>query len=181
MIIYNGRPDSTDGRQDREIRVYNFLDELGIEYVSADHAETSAMSDCREVGIEMDMLICKNLFLCNRQKTSFYLLMMPADKPFKTKELSAQLGIARLSFADPKDMLELLDVKPGAVSIMGLMNDKERRVTLLVDREVLNTEYTGCHPCVCTSSLKIRTKELFGRIIDALKHDYIIVDLTGAV
>ena len=125
------------------------------------------------------MLICKNLFLCNRQKTKFYLLMMPGDKPFKTKELSGQLGIARLSFASPEDMERLLDITPGSVSIMGLANDRENQVQLVVDEDVLKGEYLGCHPCINTSSLKLKTRQVFDIFLPAVHHQPVTVHLTG--
>ena len=123
MELYDGRPDNTDGRQDNEIRVYDLLDSLGIQYKRTDHEPATTMEVCRDIDAVLDTLICKNLFLCNRQKTAFYLLMMPGDKPFKTKELSSQINSARLSFADPEYMQEYLDIKPGAVSVMGLLNE----------------------------------------------------------
>ena len=123
------------------------------------------------------MAICKNLFLCNRQETDFYLLLIPGDKPFKTKYLSAQIGSSRLSFAKPEYMEKYLDITPGSVSIMGLMNDHEKKVQLLIDEDVLKDEYFGCHPCINTSSLKIRTKDLVEKIIPAMGHEPKIVKL----
>ena len=137
------------------------------------------MAACNEIDAVLGVVICKNLFLCNRQKTAFYLLMMPGGKKFRTKELSAQIGSARLSFADPEDMLRYLDIEPGAVSIMGLMNDSGHAVRLLIDEDVLKGEYTGCHPCVCTSSLKIRTKDITGVFLPATGHGYSTVVLKG--
>ena len=177
MELYNGRPTDLTGREDREIRVYDLLDSLGIEYQRTDHGHADTMEACNEIDAVLDVLICKNLFLCNRQKTDFYLLMMPGDKPFKTKELSKQIGSARLSFATPDFMLEFLDIKPGAVSVMGLMNDKDNRVRLLVDEDVLKGEYVGCHPCVNTSSLKIKTADVFGKYLDAVHHTATTVKL----
>ena len=148
MELYKGRPENIQGRLDKEIRVYDLLDSLGIEYERTDHERTDTMEACNEIDAILQVTICKNLFLCNRQKTNFYLLMMPGDKPFKTKELSSQINSARLSFASPEDMERLLDITPGSVSIMGLMNDKENAVQLLVDEDVLQGEYLGCHPCL---------------------------------
>ena len=159
-VLYEGRPENTDDRLSREIRVYDLLDSLGIEYKRVDHEPAMTMEACEAVDEALGTLMCKNLFLCNRQKTAFYLLMMPGNKKFKTKELSAQIHTSRLSFADPDDMLRYLDIEPGAVSIMGLMNDHEKAVSLLIDEDVLKGEYIGCHPCVCTSSLKILTKDI---------------------
>ena len=179
MTLYNGRPEDTTGRLPREIRTYDFLDSLGIPYQRTDHERADNMEACNEIDAVLGVIICKNLFLCNRQKTRFYLLMMPGDKKFKTKELSSQINSARLSFAGEDAMLEYLDIEPGAVSIMGLMNDQGKAVTLLIDEDVLEDEYIGCHPCVCTSSLKIRTAYVIGKFLPATGHEYTTVHLVG--
>lgn len=181
LTLEKGRPASTEGRLPKEIRVYNFLDQIGIQYERIDHPDAAAdtMEACKEIDNALQATICKNLFLCNRQKTNFYLLMMPGDKPFKTKELSNQIGSARLSFASPEDMEKYLDITPGAVSVMGLMNDKENAVRLLVDEDVLKGEYLGCHPCVNTSSLKLKTADVFGPILQAMHHEMTTLILTG--
>lgn len=178
MNTYKGRPTELCEREEREIRVYDYLDFLGIEYEGCDHAPALTMEDCEAVDEAMGVCMCKNLFLCNRQKTSFYLLLMPGDKPFKTKELSGQLGVARLSFASSDDMERLLDIRPGAVSVMGLMNDRECEVTLLVDEELFECEYFGAHPCVNTSSLKLASKDVFERFVPATKHTIKAVKLS---
>ncbi len=177
--LYEGRPENTEGRLPREIRTYDFLDDLGIEYLRTDHAPADNMEACNVIDDVLGVLICKNLFLCNRQKTNFYLLMMPGDKKFKTKELSSQINSARLSFADAEDMLKYLDIEPGAVSIMGLMNDKDHAVQLLIDEDVLAGEEIGCHPCVCTSSLKLKTVDLIEKFLPKTGHDYMTVHLVG--
>lgn len=179
MDLFKGRPEDVTGREDREIRVYDFLDDLGIEYVRTDHDHADTMEACNEIDAVLDVLICKNLFLCNRQKTNYYLLMMPGDKPFKTKELSSQIGSARLSFASAEDMEKYLDIHPGAVSVMGLMNDHDNAVQLLVDEDVLKGEYLGCHPCVNTSSLKMKTEDVFTTYLEAVHHKAIPVVLKG--
>ena len=179
MILYDGRPEDTTGRLPREVRTYDYLDSLQIPYQRTDHGRADNMEACYEIDAVLGVVICKNLFLCNRQKTKFYLLMMPGDKKFKTKELSSQINSARLSFAGEDAMLKYLDIEPGAVSIMGLMNDKEHDVTLLIDEDVLKDEYIGCHPCVCTSSLKLRTADLIGKFLPATGHTYTTVHLVG--
>ncbi len=179
MELFKGRPDKTTGRLEREIRTYDFLDALGIPYQRTDHERADNMEACNEIDAVLGVLICKNLFLCNRQKTAYYLLMMPGDKKFKTKELSAQIHSARLSFAEPQDMLKYLDIEPGAVSIMGLMNDTYHCVQLLIDEDVLKGDYIGCHPCVCTSSLKIRTDDIINLFLPATGHAYQTVVLNG--
>ena len=179
MELYKGRPSNVEGRLPREIRTYDFLDNLGIEYLRTDHEAANNMEACNKIDAILGVIICKNLFLCNRQKTQFYLLMMPGDKKFKTKELSAQINSSRLSFAEPEDMLKYLDIEPGAVSIMGLMNDKEHAVQLLIDEDVLKGEFLGCHPCVCTSSLKLNTNEVIHKFLPATGHEYRTVHLVG--
>ena len=179
MQLYEGRPENTEGRLPREIRTYDTLDTLGIRYWRTDHERADNMEACNVIDAVLGVVICKNLFLCNRQKTAFYLLMMPGDKKFKTKELSHQINSARLSFAEPEDMLKYLDIEPGAVSIMGLMNDREHAVQLLVDEDVLKEEFIGCHPCVCTSSLKIRAEDILKVFLPATGHAVRTVRLTG--
>ena len=183
MELVNGRPENEEGRLDKEIRVYDLLDSLGVEYQRIDHEAAMTMEACEEIdrtlseGEEKGVAICKNLFLCNRQETDFYLLLIPGDKSFKTKYLSAQIGSSRLSFAKPEYMEKYLDITPGSVSIMGLMNDHEKKVQLLIDEDVLKDECFGCHPCINTSSLKIRTKDLVEKIIPAMGHEPKIVKL----
>ena len=176
MELQNGRPENTEGRLEKEIRVYDLLDSLGIDYQRVDHEAAMTMKACEEIdrtlseGVENSVEICKNLFLCNRQATDFYLLLIPGEKPFKTKYLSAQIGSSRLSFAKPEAMQEYLDITPGSVSVMGLMNDRDKRVQLLIDEDVLGAEYFACHPCINTSSLRFRTRDLMEKVIPAMGH-----------
>lgn len=170
---------SPKGRLLKEMAVYELLDELKISYQRVDHEAAATVDDCHGVDEALGIHICKNLFLCNRQKTDFYLLMMPGLKKFKTKELSAQLGVARLSFAEAEYMEEFLDITPGSVSVMGLMNDKEHRVRLLIDSELLQDEFVGCHPCVNTSSLKLRMKDVLEKFLPYVGHEYTEVELVG--
>ncbi len=172
MELVNGRPESAEGRLDKEIRVYDFLDKLGIEYQRVDHVAAMTMEACKEIdkALGVETAICKNLFLCNRQETDFYLLLLPGYKSFQTKYVSSQIGSARLSFAKERYMEQYLDITPGSVSIMGLMNDTEKKVRLLIDEDVMKCEYFGCHPCINTSSLKIKMDDLRNKIIPALGH-----------
>lgn len=179
MEILNGRPSDCSGREQKEIRTYDFLDSLGINYFRADHERADNMESCRSIDAVLGIDICKNLFLCNRQKTAFYLLMMPSDKPFKTKELSAQINSARLSFAGEEFMQDFLDITPGSVSVMGLMNDTENNVRLLIDSSLMKDEWIGCHPCVNTSSLKIHTADILNVFLPAVRHSYTVVELKG--
>lgn len=177
MELQKGRPVDTTGRLEKEIRTYDLLDRLGVEYDRVDHEATMTMEVCQEIDAVLQAVICKNLFLCNRQETAFYLLMIPDTKVFHTKDLSAQIGSARLSFAKPEYMEQFLDITPGSVSVMGLMNDTEHRVKLLIDEDVLASEYVGCHPCINTSSIRFRTADLVEKILPAMEHDFIKVKL----
>lgn len=177
MELIKGRPLDETGRLTKEIETYDLLDSLGVEYDRIDHEAAYTMEVCEEIDKVLGGKTCKNLFLCNRQKTDFYLLLMPGDKPFKTKDLSAQIGSSRLSFAGEDDMLELLNLTPGSVTILGLMYDKENRVKLLVDEEVLEDEYFGCHPCINTSSIKMKTSDVFEKIIPVIAEGYRKVSL----
>lgn len=170
---------SSKGRLCKEMAVYDLLEELDIHYLRLDHGVTATVEDCHDVDSKLGIHICKNLFLCNTQKTDFYMLMMSGTKKFKTKELSSQIGSARLSFAGAEYMEAFLDITPGSVSVMGLMNDKDSRVRLLIDRDILADEFVGCHPCVNTSSLKIRTKDILEKFLPYVKHDYTAVTLVG--
>ena len=174
--ISKGTPDIS-GRADKERSVYSLLEKLGIEFEHIDHPAAETIAACDKINSVLGIRICKNLFLCNRQKTEFYLLMLPGNKPFKTKELSSQLGIARLSFADAEHMEKFLNILPGSVSVMGLMNDKENRVKLLIDTDLLKDEFIGCHPCVNTSTLKIRTSDITDKFLPAVSHEYTAVSL----
>ena len=177
MKLQNGRPADTTGRLEKELRCYDLLDRLGVPYERVDHAPAMTMEVCQEIDRVLNAVICKNLFLCNRQETAFYLLMIPDTKVFHTKDLSAQIGSARLSFAKPEYMEKFLDITPGSVSVLGLMNDKEHQVKLLIDEEVLNSEYFGCHPCINTSSLRMRTADLIEKVPPAMEHDFVKVKL----
>ena len=172
MDIYIGRPENCADRLSKEIRTYDFLDALGIAYQRADHEAAMTIEACLAIDAAMGVSICKNLLLCNRQCTSFYLLLMPGDKPFKTKELSAQIGSSRLSFADGSYMEEYLDITPGSLSVLGLMNDKDHKVQLLIDEDLLSWEKIGMHPCINTSSLWLRTEDLLTKVIPAMDHPY---------
>lgn len=175
--LFNGRPETNEGRLEKEIRTYDLLDKLGIEYQRVDHEVLPTIEACQEVDKVLGLHICKNLLLCNRQKTDFYILLMPGDKKFETKVLSNQLGTARLSFADGSFMEEFLDITPGSLSVFGLMNDKDNRVRLVIDKDITEEEYLGAHPCINTSSLKIKFSDLTEKFLPAVNHKYTVVEL----
>lgn len=179
--LFKGRPENTDGRLSKEIRCYELLDKLGIEYYRVDHEHADTIEACHQVEKNLGADICKNLFLTNRQQSDFYLLLMPGDKPFKTKLLSKQINTSRLSFATPDHMEKYLDITPGSVSILGLMNDSGRNVKLVIDRDLLNNEYLGCHPCINSSTLKIKTEDVINTILPALNREAAFVELPWVI
>ena len=178
MNLYKGRPEVCDGRILQEIRSYDLLDSLDIDYERVDHEAADTIDVCLERSSVLGTRICKNLFLCNRQETVFYLLIIPADKQFKTSIVSKQLGVARLHFAEEKFMEQFLDLHPGSVSVMGLMNDKENHVRLLIDRDILKQAFFACHPCINTSSLKFKTSDLIDKLLPSMGHQPTFIELT---
>lgn len=177
MELQKGRPKYTAGRLEKEIRTYDLLDKLGVAYERVDHEAAMTMEVCQEIDKVLQATICKNLFLCNRQETKFYLLMIPDTKVFNTKDLSAQINSSRLSFAKPEYMEKFLDITPGSVSVLGLMNDTENHVQLLIDEDVLKGEFIGCHPCINTSSIRFHTSDLVEKVLPAVNHEFIKVKL----
>lgn len=176
-VVYSGRPSEQEGRLKKKLRTYDLLDRLKISYTRVDHRAADTIEDCAEVEQLLQIRICKNLFLCNAQKSQFYLLMMPGDKRFRTADFSKAMGCSRLSFADTSFMEQFLDITPGSVSVLGLMNDGENHVRLAIDSDILEEEYFGCHPCINTSSLKIKTSDLLEKILPAIHHDVTPVKL----
>ena len=175
--LYHGRPASPANRLPKEMACYDLLDELEIPYARADHSHADTIAQCEAVEKVLGEKICKNLFLCNRQKTNFYMLMMDGEKVFKTKDLSKQLGIARLSFAGPEDMERYLNVTPGSVTVLALMNDPDNHVQLVIDKSVAQAERVSCHPCINTSTIWFTTEDLLKKFLPAVHHDPIFVDL----
>ncbi len=177
MTLENGRPENIEGREEKEIKAYDFLDTLGVEYTRVDHEAAMTMEACAEIDKALGTPMCKNLFLCNRQETQFYLLLIPADKPFKTKDLSAQLGCARLSFGKAEHMERLLDITPGSLTLLGLINNIDNSVQLLIDEDVFLSDFVCMHPCVNTSSIRVKTEDVVKKLIPAMHHEPIYVTL----
>ena len=175
MELVEGRPQ--DKRIDKEERVYDLLDQLNIDYQRIDHEEANTMEICLEIEKTLKSTICKNLFLVNSNKSQYYLLMLKENKKFKTKMISKQINSSRLSFGSDEKMLEYLYITPGSVSLLGVMNDHDFKVQLLMDKDLLQDEYLGCHPCINTSSLRIKMKDVFEKIIPSLHHEPIFVEV----
>lgn len=175
MELVEGRPQ--DKRIDKEERVYDLLDQLNIDYQRIDHEEANTMKVYLEIEKSLKSTICKNLFLVNSNKSQYYLLMLKENKKFKTKVISKQINSSRLSFGSDEKMLEYLNITSGSVSLLGLMNDHDFKVQLLMDKDLLQDEYLGCHPCINTSSLRIKMKDVFEKIMPFLHHEPIFVEV----
>ncbi len=173
--IFNTKPD--DDRIQVELDTYDVLQKLDIPFTGIDHEEAKTMEDLQLVEKVLDVKVSKNLLLCNTQKTKFYMLIMPGDKKFLTKNLSQQINSARLSFADGVYMEQLLNITPGSLSIFGLMHDKDNNVQLVIDKDVLENEYFGCHPCINTSTLKIKTSDIINVFLPLTNHEPMMVEL----
>lgn len=173
--IYTARP--TDKRLPKEERVYDLLERLGVPFERVDHDAVGTIEGCAEIEKLLDIEICKNLFLRNSKGDQYYLLMLPGGKHLVTKDLAKKIGSTRLSFGTPEKMEEYLDITPGSVSVLGLMNDHGNNIQLLVDNDIKKWEYFGCHPCINTSSLKIKTADLFSKILPAVGHEPVFVDI----
>ena len=174
--VYRGVPKDIDSRQEKERKCYDFLSKLGIDYEVVDHEEASDMDRCREIESVLGVKICKNIMLCNRQESRFFIFMMPGDKKYITKEFSKKIGMSRLSFAKEKYLKEFLNVSSGSVSVLALLNDTDNKVELVIDRDVIQQDHIRCHPCVNTSTLKIKTEDFLNKIIPALKKEVMIID-----
>lgn len=170
-------PPLSEGRLPKEMNTYTLLASLGIAYVRLDHDATATVDDCFEVEQRLNIRICKNLFLNNAKKTRFYLLMMPGEKRYRAGEVSAQVQSTRLSFAGAQDMERLLGITPGSVSVLGLMNDINHEVSLLIDRDLLAEEYVGCHPCVNTASVRLAMDDLLNKFLPFTGHKPTFVTL----
>ncbi len=175
MEVYNGAP--AESRSDVENRVYESLARLEIPFTRVDHEAAFTMEDCAAISAALEVHICKNLLLTPRNRSAFYLLCLPAEEPFSTKDFSKLIGSSRLSFATEEDLVALLGCHAGSASVLGLMNDTEHRVTLAIDRAVAEDEWFGCHPCKNTSSLRLKTRDVLEKFLPATGHEAVIVDL----
>lgn len=153
-------------------KTYDTLNSLGIVYEKYEHKPMNTIADAADLDEKIGIPICKNLFLSTRHQTEFYLLFMEGAKKFHTGKVSKQVGVPRMTFADDEHMWEYLKIKPGSVSPLGLLYDTEKKVSLLVDEDVLNMEKVSLHPCDNTATIVIKTKDLLEKILPACGHTY---------
>ncbi len=174
-MTYNSAPSMTETQ--KEMDSYIFLENNGVDYIRAEHEEAATIELCEEIEKVIGAKICKNLLLCNRQQTKFYMLLIPGDMVFKTKYLSAQINSSRLSFGSGEKMEELLNVTPGSLTVLALMYDKEKQVELLIEKNIFKEKFIGCHPCVNTATVRFTTEDLKNKVLPAMGREYTIVDL----
>jgi len=177
--FFQGRPKDNEGRLMKEVRVYDFLDSVHVDYFRTDHEPAVTDEERGRIGVVLGCKVCKSILLTNKQHSEYYLLTMPSNKSFKIKELSSLIHGSKLSVAEPEEVATLLDTMPDSASVLSLLNDKEMRVQLLMDEDATRGDYIGCHPCVNTTSLKIRTRDMMEKILPALSHKPKMVRLTG--
>ncbi|NCB41002.1 MAG: prolyl-tRNA synthetase associated domain-containing protein [Clostridia bacterium] len=168
---------SSEGRLTKELESFELLDQLEIPYAWLEHELKMTIADCADIDKLLEIEICKNLFLCTKAKDRFFLLMMPGTKKFVTKDVSRMIGTSRLEFAPEEYMERYMHLTPGSVSVMGLAYDKENKVQLLIDQEVLNQKYIGCHPCINTASLRMSTDDFINKFLPAVNHEPILLNL----
>lgn len=159
--------------------ILNKLKKLNVNYEIKEHDALISMDTYELIQKDMGVTIPKNLFLNTQNHQNFYLLIMPGDKKFKTKELSSQINSSRLSFGSDEKLEEFLKCYKGSTSALGLLFDKENKVKLLIDEDLLNKEYLGFHPCNNSFTVKIKTSDLIEKYLPNINHDFIKVKLLG--
>lgn len=158
-------------------KVFALLDKLHIPYERVENDVVETMEECKEIDQALGTEIRKSIFLCNQKKTSFFLVVMPAEKQLDTGALEKKLGVSHLSFASGELMEKHLGTKPGSASIMGLINDEDEYVQLIMDKEVADEEWFGCNPGINTDHLKIKTQDLLKKFLPRIYHKAKIVEL----
>lgn len=173
--IYTSAP--LEERSSLEMKTYQILDKLNIKYERIDHEAVSSMEECVEVNKKLKVEIRKNIFLCNSKKTTFFLFVLPANKPFDTKKFCQKLGLSHVSFANEEYMEKYLGTKPGSATIMGLLCDEDDYVQVILDKEIIEEEYFGCNPGQNTSHIKIKTEDLLKKFLPYVKHRPKIIEM----
>ena len=173
--IYTVAPEHERG--EHETTVYKELDRLGIKYERVDNDTVETMEECVEISEKLGAEIRKTIVVCNRQKTDFYLVILPAGKRFDSKLFAAMMHTARVSFASPEDMQRVIGLTPGEASVMGILNDPEGKVKVVIDKAVADAEWFACNPGANTSHLRFKTKQLINNFLPAEGHKAEIIML----
>lgn len=161
----------------KEMPVLSFLDKIGIKYERIEHTAAATMHDCAVVDEGIGAMHCKNLFLTNRQQTEFFLVLLGANKKFRTASVSKQLGVARLSFASAELLERILGLTQGSVTVTGLLNDTSHIVQVAIDEDLLKEDKVLIHPNVNTSSLIVKSSDIV-RLLNELGYQSNIIEAT---
>jgi len=134
-----------------------------------EHVQANTIDDCILMPfINDDVTICKNVFLCNRQQTSFYLMLLRPNTPFRTAVVSKALQVSRLSFAPENLLPELLHLTSGSVSPLALYFDREHHITLCYEQAVRDTPEIAFHPCDNTATVIFTQDVFWNQVLPAL-------------
>jgi len=172
--IVNEKPKEFENETQRMI--YEALEELKIPFDRVENDFMISMEDCEAVNKKMNTRMAKNLFLCNRQKTEFYLFITKDNKHFNTKIFSKAMGISRVSFAPEETLTEYLGTKIGATTIFSLVYDKDCKVHLVIDKDVLEEKFHACNDGTNNAHIKITTKDLMEKYLKYTKHEPVIIE-----
>lgn len=161
-----------------EQKVLRRLDELKVPYEYHQHHAVHTIDECLELPYaEADVTFCKNILLCNRQKTQFYLYVTVPKKPYRTADVSKLLGVSRLSFAPDEALPELLQLYSGSLTPLALWLNPDSGVQLVLDREIRQPGRIAFHPAVNTATVIFRQEDFFDRVVPALPGTPIFLDV----
>ncbi|MBO5495601.1 MAG: prolyl-tRNA synthetase associated domain-containing protein [Eubacterium sp.] len=167
----------TEFKSTLQQKVYETLDALEIPFERVDNTPAVTMEDCIEIDEKLKVKTVKTLFLCNRQKTAFYLFVTAGDKPFVTKDFGKALGVSRVSFAPAELLDSMLDTKPGATTVLSTVLDTDNSIRVVIDSEVTGYEYYGCTDGTATSYMRLKTEDVLNKYLPYTNHEYTVIEV----
>ena len=173
--VYTTSPEKF--KNELQEKVYKTLGKLFIKFERVETDEAITMEDCIEIDKKLNMKMVKTLFVTNRQKTNFYLFITCGNKRFDSKRFSSELNISRVSFADSSLMEEILNTKVGATTIFSVLIDKENKINVIIDKDVLNEEYYGCSDGTTTGYMKVKTEDIINKLLPYSNHKEIVIEM----
>ncbi len=156
--------------------VCNYLNSISVDYKIIEHSPAATIEECKKIEEILNDTICKNLLLRTTNGSAYYLLILRNDKQFITSRISKLLGSSRLSFASGEEMEILLNTLPGSLSILSLIFDKDKKMKLAIDKDVIENEFFCCHPCDNSATLKIKTTDILNVYLPSLGISPIIIE-----
>src|SRR3989344_166488 len=145
-------------------KIKNYLKEHKIEYIVHEHQAVFTVEESKKIKTKIQGGICKNLFLKERKERKYYLVVLPGEKRLNIKELRDKIQAKDLTFASSEELKEILNLTPGSVSILGLINDKEHEAELIIDKEINEAKKLNFHPNINTESIELN-KENFHKLL----------------